>query len=72
MEFMHILGLKKPMEVQSLNKKNILIGMGMGLTVGGVIAMATRPKKRCMKSAVGKTLKTMGEVADSISDSLGW
>ena len=55
-----------------MNKKNFLIGMGMGLTVGGVIAMATRPKKRCMKSAVGKTLKTMGEVADSISDSLGW
>ena len=72
MEFMHIIGLKKPMEVQSMNKKNFLIGMGMGLTVGGVIAMVTRPKKRCMKSAVGKTLKTMGEVADSISESLGW
>ena len=72
MEFMHIIGLKKQTEVQSMNKKNFLIGMGMGLTVGGVIAMATRPRKRCMKSAVGKTLKTMGEVADSISDSLGW
>ena len=55
-----------------MNKKNFLIGMGMGLTVGGVLAMVMRPKKRCMKSAVGKTLRTMGEVADSISDSLGW
>ena len=72
MEFLDIIGMKKEMEAKNMNKKNFLIGMGMGLTVGGVIAMATRPKKRCMKSAVGKTLKTMGEVADSISDSLGW
>ena len=72
MEFLDIIGMKKEMEAKNMNKKNFLIGMGMGLTVGGVIAMATRPKKRCMKSAVGKTLKTMGEVADSISESLGW
>ena len=72
MEFLDIIGTKKEMEAKNMNKKNFLIGMGMGLTVGGVIAMATRPKKRCMKSAVGKTLKAMGEVADSISESLGW
>ena len=55
-----------------MNKKNFYVGMGMGLIVGGCAAYAKSPKKRCVKSVVGKTLKTMGEVADSISDAMGW
>lgn len=55
-----------------MNRKNFIIGMGMGLAVGGAVAIAARPRKRHMKSAVGKTLKTMSEMADSISESLGW
>ena len=57
---------------REMNKKNFYVGMGMGLIVGGCAAYAMRPKKRCVKSVVGKTLKTMGEVADSISDAMGW
>ena len=52
--------------------KNFLIGMGMGLVAGGCAMAAMRPKKRTVKSALGKTLKTMSEMADSISDSMGW
>lgn len=55
-----------------MNKKNFYVGMGMGLIVGVGAACAMRPKKRCVKSVVGRTLKTMGEVADSISDAMGW
>lgn len=56
-----------------MNKKNFYVGVGMGLLACGCAAMAMKPKKkRCMKSAVGKALKTMGEVADSISDAMGW
>ena len=56
-----------------MNKKNFYVGMGMGLLVGGISAMAMRPKKqRCMKSMVGRTLRSMGEVADSVSDIMGW
>jgi len=56
-----------------MNKKNFYIGMGMGLLVGGVSAMAMRPKKqRCVKSMVGRTLRTMGDVADSVSDIMGF
>lgn len=57
---------------QKMNKKNFYVGMGMGLLVGCCAAYAMRPKKHCVKSVVGKTLKTMGEVADSISNVMGW
>ena len=56
-----------------MNKKNFYIGMGMGLLVGGISAMAMRPKKnRSARSVVGRTLRTMGDVADSVSDIMGW
>lgn len=55
-----------------MNKRNFCVGMGMGLIVGCIAFMTMKPKKRCVKSMVGKTLKTMGEVADSISEAMGW
>lgn len=55
-----------------MNKKNFYVGMGMGLMVGSTAMLMMRPKKRGMKCMVGKTLRTMGEMADSISDVMGW
>lgn len=56
-----------------MNKRNFYMGMGMGIVVGSISAMAMRPrKKKGMSSMAGKTLKAMGEVADSVSDIMGW
>mgnify|MGYP007070351157 CR=1 FL=1 len=55
-----------------MNKRNFYVGMGMGLVVGSAAVYAMRPKKNGVKTMVGRTLKTMGEVADSVSDLLGW
>lgn len=55
-----------------MNKKNFLIGMGMGLIVGGCSVGMMKKKKRSMKSVVGRTLHSMGEVADSVTDMMGW
>lgn len=55
-----------------MNKRNFYVGMGMGLMVGSAAVLAMRPKKNGVKTVVGKTLKTMGEVADSVSELLGW
>ena len=55
-----------------MNKTNFFIGMGMGVAVGMGAGLMMRPKKSSVKTALGKTRKTMGEVADSISDSMGW
>ena len=55
-----------------MNKTNFMIGMGMGLMVGMGAGMMVRPKKSSMSCMIGRTLKAMGEVADSISDAMGW
>ena len=55
-----------------MNMKNFYFGMGMGLMVGSAAVAMMRPKKHGMKSIMGKTLKTMGEVADSISEAMSW
>ena len=55
-----------------MNKRNFYVGMGMGLMVGSAAVLAMRPKKSGVKTMVGKTLKTMGEVADSVSELMGW
>lgn len=55
-----------------MNKTNFYVGMGMGLIVGGTAAMMMRPKRRSAKTMLGKTLRTMSDVADSISGSMGW
>ena len=53
-------------------KRYFDVGMGMGLMVGSAVVFAMRPKKNGVRTVVGKTLKTMGEVADSVSELLGW
>ena len=55
-----------------MNKRNFYVGMGLGLAVGGAAMLVMRPKKRGMQTMVGRTLKTMGEAADAVSDLLGW
>ena len=55
-----------------MEKKNIMLGLGMGLVIGGLTAMAMKPRKRSMKTTVGKTLKTMSDVVESVSDALGF
>jgi gas vesicle protein len=56
-----------------MDKKNLTMGIGMGALAMGLGAMLLRPRKnRKVKSAVGKALRTMSEVADSVSDAMGW
>ena len=54
-----------------MDRKNILLGIGMGLAVGGITAVAMKPRKRSMKTTIGRTLKTMSDVVESVSDALG-
>ena len=55
-----------------MNKRNFYVGMGLGLAVGGAAMLAMRPKKSGVKTVVDRTLKTMGEAADAVSDLMGW
>lgn len=56
-----------------MKNKNVYVGMGVGLIACGCAAIALKPKKQAqVKSVVGKAFRTMSEVADSISDTMGW
>ena len=55
-----------------MNRTNFGVGMGMGLVVGYCAAMIMSNKKRSMKSTIGKTVKTISDVIDTISDTMGW
>lgn len=54
-----------------MHKTNFLLGMGIGTAVGSCIGIAMTSSKKMPKNIVGKTLKTMGEVADAVSSSMG-
>ena len=54
-----------------MHKANFLIGMGIGVAVGGLAGMSMTSGKKPAKNIVGKTLKTMGEVVDAVSSSMG-
>ena len=55
-----------------MNKSTFYVGMGMGLMVGSLAMYAMRPKKSGVKTIVGRTLKTMGEAVDSVSELMGF
>lgn len=55
-----------------MHNRNFYVGMGMGIVAGGLAMRIMRPKKPSVKSTLGKTFKTMSEVADSVSEAMGW
>lgn len=54
-----------------MHKSNFLLGMGIGVTVGSVAVATMTNSKKSSKNVIGKTLKTMGEVVDAVSSSIG-
>ena len=56
-----------------MNNQNFYTGIGLGAAICGLGAMLMRPRKsKKIKSSMGKTLKTMSELADSVSEAMGW
>jgi hypothetical protein len=51
-----------------MTNKQFLLGMSAGLMVGGAAAAAMGMKKN-KKTGLGKTLKTMAQVVDSVAGS---
>lgn len=47
------------------------VGMGMGLMLGGAAAAAAAKHRRSPKSVMGRTLKSVSQMADSICQALG-
>lgn len=48
-------------------------GMGLGVLTGAALGAVMAPKKkRNMKKAAGKAMKTMGQVMENLSDDMGF
>lgn len=58
--------------MSNISRSNFYIGMGMGLVVGSCAGLAMRGKKQNARNPLGRTLKNVGEVVDSISGAMGW
>jgi len=55
-----------------MSSMSFMKGMGAGLIVGAVVGMSVTADKRCCKRKLGKTVKNIGEVIDSITESMGF
>lgn len=60
-----------------MNTMNFAKGIGVGLVVGSAVTIAVASSTASQKkggrksNVVGKTLKTMGDIVESIGDSIG-
>ena len=54
-----------------MQKPNVLLGMGIGVTVGSIAVATMTTGKKTSKNIIGKTLKTMCDVVDAVSSSIG-
>ena len=54
-----------------MHKTNFLVGMGIGVAVGSCAGAIMKSGKKSSKNMVSKTLKTMGNVVDAVSESMG-
>ncbi len=53
-----------------MNNMSLIKGIGIGMVVGSIAGMVISPKKS-HKANMGKALKSIGEVVDSVTSSLG-
>ena len=52
-----------------MNNTTFFKGMGLGIMVGSMVGMMASPRKR--KFNIGRALKSMGDVVDSVADTIG-
>lgn len=53
-----------------MNNMSLIKGIGIGMVVGSIAGMAMAPKKGS-KAGFTKTLKSIGDVMDSVANTIG-
>ena len=51
---------------------NIVKGVGIGMALGAAAGMMLKPQKKSGKRMVSDAMKSIGDMAESISDFMGW
>ena len=52
-----------------MNKMSFIKGMGIGVVVGAAAGMIAMPKKQ--KLTIGKALRSVGDMVDSVAGAIG-
>lgn len=55
-----------------MNRKPLMVGIVAGVLVGCGTAVMAKPKTHHQKRMIGKTLRAMGDVVDSVTGGLNW
>ena len=53
-----------------MNNMSFIKGMGLGIMVGSMVGMVASPRNK-RKFNIGRALKSMGDVVDSVADTIG-
>ena len=51
---------------------NLVKGVGIGMAVGAAAGMLLKPQKKTGRRIVSDAMKSIGDMAESISDFMGW
>lgn len=60
------------MSGNSMSRMQFAKGMGIGLVVGATAGMCMKPKKRSGKKLVTDAVKAVGDITETICDTMGW
>ena len=60
------------MSMRSTQAMDIAKGVGIGMALGAAAGMLLKPQKKTGKRVVSDAMKSIGDIAESISDFMGW
>ncbi len=60
------------MSAKTTQAMNIVKGVGIGMALGAAAGMMLKPQKKSGKRMVSDAMKSIGDMAESISDFMGW
>ena len=60
------------MSAKMTQTMNIAKGIGIGMAVGSAAGMLLKPQKKTGKRIVSDAMKSIGDMAESISEFMGW
>ena len=60
------------MSAKTTQAMNIVKGVGIGMALGAAAGMMLKPQKKSGKRMVSDAMKSIGDMAESISDYMGW
>lgn len=55
-----------------MNQMQFAKGMGVGLVVGATAGMVIKPKKKSGKKVISDAVKAVGDITETICDTMGW